>query len=149
MRRIACNLGLALALVAVLVLPVGAADDPKKPEEKLTPAGMVRYKLADSKAGEFISVVQPASAPLKIPVAEDVKVRWLNPQNVVDEKTGKDRRPNAKELKEMKGSDPKLPGYNATFDDLKPNQIVTVYLGKKKGNNKPFVTMVVIEQQSR
>jgi hypothetical protein len=72
-------------------------------------------------------------------VADDLKVRVMQPPVEFDEK-GKPRKRTAKELKELKGGDPKLPGYQADFDSLKPNQVVRLTLiGKKdtRGKAKP------------
>jgi hypothetical protein len=58
-------------------------------------------------------------------------VRLARPPEQFDDK-GKVKRYTAKELKELKGPDPKLPGYQATFSDVREGQIVTVNLVKKK-----------------
>jgi len=67
---------------------------------------------------------------LEIQVADEVVVRVKNAPRQFDEK-GKPINPTAAQLKELKG-DPKLPGYNADFSDLKNGQIVTIYLGRRK-----------------
>jgi len=84
---------------------------------------------------------------------DDLIVRWKNLPVVLDEK-GKPKKLTDKEKKELKGDNPKLPGYNATKEDLRNDQLVTVYLSKKKDSKdtkkdkeaeKPVVTMIVIE----
>jgi len=95
-----------------------------------------------------------------IDAADDIKVRTPNPPADFDEK-GKPKVYTAKELKELKG-DPKLPGYKAEFDNLHPDQIVTVTLVKKKetpkpkkdadkdpleGENKPVASMIIIQME--
>jgi hypothetical protein len=92
--------------------------------------------------------------------AEDVKVRVPNPPVEFDEK-GKPKAYTKAQLKEMNG-DPKLPGYQADFDSLHPDQIVTVTLVKKKetpkpkkgadndpleGENKPVASMIIIQME--
>ncbi len=83
--------------------------------------------------------------------AEDIKYRLAVPATLFDDK-GQPRKPTKKELDEMKGPNPKLPGYTAEMSDVKSNQLVTVYLPKKtpkkddkfiKGE-KPEVTMILI-----
>ena len=64
--------------------------------------------------------------------ADDLVVRQLLPPVEYDEK-GKPRKLTEKEKKDLKGPNPKLPGYNADFDNLKPDQIIAVTLVKKKG----------------
>jgi len=83
---------------------------------------------------------------------DDLIVRWRYLPVVLDEK-GKPKKLSDKEKKELKGDNPKLPGYTASKDDLKNDQGVTVYLSKKKDTKdrkdkeaeKPVVTMIVIE----
>jgi hypothetical protein len=92
--------------------------------------------------------------------ADDLKVRVPNPPVEFDEK-GKPKVYTKAQLKEMKG-DPKLPGYQADFDSLHPDQIVTVTLVKKKetpkpkkdadkdpleAENKPVASMIIIQME--
>jgi len=67
---------------------------------------------------------------LEIQAAEEVVVRVKHAPRQFDEK-GKPISPTAAQLKELRG-DPKLPGYNADFSDLKNGQVVTIYLGRRK-----------------
>jgi hypothetical protein len=68
---------------------------------------------------------------------------------------GKIKKYTEKEKKELKGSNPKLPGYTANEEELKNDLLVTVYLSKKKepkGSKKdppppPTVTMIVIQKE--
>jgi hypothetical protein len=62
---------------------------------------------------------------------DDVKVRLAQPPAQFDDK-GRVKKYTAKELKELKGDDPKLPGYQGEFGDLKQDQVVQVTLVKKK-----------------
>ncbi len=71
------------------------------------------------------------SQDVDLQTTEDVKVRLANPPEQLDEK-GRPKRYTAKELKELKGPDPKLEGYQADFSNLRPDQVVTVSLVKKK-----------------
>jgi len=69
---------------------------------------------------------------LDVTSAEDVKVRLKNPPAKFDDK-GKIVRYTEKELKDLKGDDPKLTGYNGEFSDIRPNGYIEVHLMKKKG----------------
>jgi hypothetical protein len=62
---------------------------------------------------------------------EEVTVRFKKLPPEFDEK-GKVKRRTAVELKELKGKDPRLPGYTAEFSDLKPGQAITVYLARER-----------------
>jgi hypothetical protein len=64
---------------------------------------------------------------------DELVVRRLHPAPLFDDK-GKPRKPTAAELKEMKGTDPKLKGYKAERTDLKPGQIVVVTLAQAKAS---------------
>jgi hypothetical protein len=99
-------------------------------QRSIAAESMKLYKLEDVKRKIQVSPV------------EDVKVRLANPPPQFDEK-GKPKKYTKKELDEMKGPDPKLPGYQADFGDLKADQYVEVTLVKKKdapkgtGTTKP------------
>jgi hypothetical protein len=85
----------------------------------------------------------------------DVVVRRLEPPVEYDDK-GNAKKRTAAELKELKGKNPDLPGYNATFDDLRIGQVVRVTLARPKADKdkpkdkdaaddkKPQVSMIVI-----
>ena len=75
--------------------------------------------------------MQSMTKDVELQTTEDVKVRLAHPPEAFDDK-GKVKKYTAKELKELKGPDPKLPGYTAEFSDLREGQIVTVHLVKKK-----------------
>jgi hypothetical protein len=77
--------------------------------------------------------LQNVNKDVELQTTDDVKVRLNNPPPKYDDK-GKIVRYSAKELKELKGTDPKLPGYNGEFSDLAQDQIVTVHLVKRKGD---------------
>jgi serine/threonine protein kinase len=66
---------------------------------------------------------------LEVHGAEDLKVRVASPPPVFDDK-GRPRKPTPKELEEMRGPDLRLPGYTASFADLRNNQMVDVYLAQ-------------------
>jgi hypothetical protein len=71
----------------------------------------------------------------ELQATDDVKVRMQNPPVDFDD-SGKPKKYTAKELKELKGPDPKLPGYTADFDSLKQDMTVDVYVAKPKSTTK-------------
>jgi hypothetical protein len=75
--------------------------------------------------------MQTMTKDVELQTADEVKVRQASPPESFDDK-GKLKKYTAKELKELKGPDPKLPGYNGEFSDLREGQYVTVTLVKKK-----------------
>jgi serine/threonine protein kinase len=66
---------------------------------------------------------------LDIQGTDDLEVRVKTPPPVYDAK-GRPRQPTPKELEEMRGPNPRLPGYTAAFADLRNNQVVDVYLAQ-------------------
>lgn len=78
---------------------------------------------------------------LELQAADDMKVRTMILPLEYDDK-GKPKKLTQKELKELKGPDAKLPGYAATFDDLKAEQIVEVYLARPKTTAPPVRSRV-------
>jgi hypothetical protein len=79
---------------------------------------------------------QTVTKEVELQTTDDVKVRLAYPPAQFDDK-GKPKKYTAKELKELKGPDPRLPGYNGEFSDLQQEQTVTVTLVKKKDAPRP------------
>jgi hypothetical protein len=79
--------------------------------------------------------INTASQNIELQASDDMKVRTLQLPVDFDEK-GRPKRYSSKELQELKGSDPQLPGYTADFDSLKPDQYVRVYVARKKDTPK-------------
>ena len=68
----------------------------------------------------------------EIQATDDVVVRMLKPKEEFDEK-GKPKKYTKKEKAELKGTDKKLPGYQADFGDIATEQIISLTLVRKKG----------------
>jgi hypothetical protein len=73
---------------------------------------------------------------VEVQAQDDVVVRFANPKADYDDK-GKLKKYTKAELKEMKGSDPKLPGYQAEFSDVQVEQVVQLTIVRKKGAPPP------------
>jgi hypothetical protein len=92
--------------------------------------------------------------------ADDVKVRTADLPVKFDEK-GDIKKYTAAELKDLKGKDPALPGYEAKAEDLKVGQTVKVTLARRKADKKDDdkekakdepkmeVTLIVIEAEAQ
>jgi hypothetical protein len=95
----------------------------------------VLVHLADSRVLAQRRSVGPqlraAHRDLEIQLDDEVKIRSLKAPVLMDE-DGKPRKPTSEELKELKGSDPKAPGYARDLRDLKKGQMVRVYLARQK-----------------
>jgi hypothetical protein len=75
--------------------------------------------------------VKQKTKDLDLQTIDDVKVRLTNPPPQYDAK-GNIKKPTAAELKELKGPDTSLPGYQAEFANLHNEQYVKITLVKKK-----------------
>jgi len=73
---------------------------------------------------------------IELSTVDEVEVRAIKPKPEFDEK-GNVKKFTKKQLKELKGPDPKKPGYPAEFGDVQPDQLIKVQLVKKKGEPKP------------
>jgi len=104
-----------------------AAADPN-PQSRLQKIQAAQNKMAQHQARLYTS----KGHDVDLNTAEDVKVRLKNPPTKFDDK-GKIVRYTEKELKELKGDDPKQPGYNGEFTDVRPGTIIEARLVKKKG----------------
>jgi hypothetical protein len=70
-----------------------------------------------------------ATTPLEFEADDVVKIRTLLTPLEYDAK-GKPRKLTAEEIKERKGKERKLPGYEADFDSLRPGQYVEINIKK-------------------
>lgn len=96
--------------------------------------------------GLSLAAVLPALTPsparaqrgqtIEIDLADDVQIRVAKPPQAYDEK-GRPRKYTNQELKELKGPDPKLPGYTGDLDSLAEGKAVQVRLARPKDAGKP------------
>jgi hypothetical protein len=89
-----------------------------------------QQKLA--KAQRDLYKLERHSQEIEINAADDVVVRRMNPPQQFDDK-GQIKQLTREEKRKLKGPNPRLPGYMATFADLAENQVVTVQLIRKRG----------------
>jgi hypothetical protein len=80
-------------------------------------------------------LIHKVTKDIKCASADNMKVRQKHLPPVYDDK-GRPRKYTKAELKELKGPNKNLAGYVASFDNLRPNQKVRVYLGKQKKKSK-------------
>jgi hypothetical protein len=130
-----------------------------------TVAGKV--EKVDAKASELTLDVRVVSGrhtkteKIELTLAEDVKVRTQNQPEQLDE-NGKPKKLSPDELRKLKGTDPKLPGYAAEPTALQKGQTVQVTLSRLKdaspkktqGKDKSekeqlYVTLVLIVSEDR
>jgi len=146
--RMAFQLSGVTMLVLAFILPALAQEEKKsEKKEKLIKVGEITGKVAAVDEANKSFTLQVGRQHVTWATHDDVKVRTQNPPIEYDDK-GKKKRYSAKELKELKGKG-NLPGYTASFGDLKANQIVQVTLHKRKAEDKPFATMILIMDATR
>jgi hypothetical protein len=140
-----------LTTTALLFVAGAQGQDDKKADrkEKVTPAGQIAGKVAALDGAQKTLTLEVrlgrSTKNVTYQTTDEVKIRLRNPRPAYDDK-GKIRNPTAKEKKEQKGKDSKLPGYEAGWDDLKTNEIVTISFGTKKGEKNPVATLIMIER---
>ncbi len=93
--------------------------------------GMMSAQRAMLQAQAGLYSIENHPREVELQATDEVVVRTARPRGEFDEK-GKLKKLTAKQLKELKGPDPKVPGYKAEFGDLATEQIVQVSLVKKK-----------------
>lgn len=109
---------------------------------KLNPQAMQNMVLARARGdirGMILAKAQMytmGTQPIELQAIDDVVVRTAKPREEFDEK-GKVKKLTRAELKELKGPDPKLPGFNAEFGDVSTDQVIQVTLVKKKSAGAP------------
>jgi hypothetical protein len=150
-----------LAMGLVLVSTLAAQDkdkkdasgqkDQKDQKEKLITVGELAGKITHIDAMEKSLQVQVNNRQnMKVMTVDEVKVRTKNPPVAYDDK-GNKKKYTQKELQELRGSDKKLPGYTAGFEDLKTNQYVQVTLVRKKSDKnskEPLASVILIVNQA-
>ena len=150
MRLAFRHFGLMLLGVVLLAPALLAQDKDKKDasehKEKLIKIRDITSKITGIDATE--KSIQLQGFKEKLMTVDDVKIRTQEPPVAYDDK-GNKKKYTAKERKELKGDDPKLPGYTAGFEDLKVNQIVQVSLVYKKSDKtmKPLASLILIVRQ--
>jgi hypothetical protein len=142
-----------MLLGVALIVPALSAQDKDKKESKESHDKLI--KVPDPIYGKVTHVdamdksisLQIGKNNEKLMTVDDLKVRSQEPPVAYDDK-GNKKKYTAKEKKELRGPDPKLPGYTAGFEDLKVNQIVEVWLVYKKSDKtKPLASMILIVRQ--
>jgi hypothetical protein len=107
-----------------------ATRDPIKRMQRLEQL-ILKAKRLTAKGGRQPFKIKSSRKDFDLRAIEEVKVRVLKPPVEYDDK-GNIKKHTAKELKELKGKDPKLPGYTADWDQLVDGQTVKVYLKPRK-----------------
>jgi hypothetical protein len=143
---------------ALFTVTIQLAAAPKI-DVKLLKAGVVTGKVVRVHSLSKILIVevqtpqagnQLATQRPQFQAIAAVLVRTAQPREEFDEK-GRLRKFTREELKELKGPDPKVPGYKAEFSDLSAGQIVQVSLGKPKGAGAEatrYATMIVVLKEA-
>lgn len=80
--------------------------------------------------------VQYKTIPFEVEAVEDAVIRTIKPKEEFDEK-GKVKKLTRKELKELKGPNPRMIGYKAEFGDIQTDQIIRVQLVRKRDAPRP------------
>lgn len=94
--------------------------------------GMINAQRQLAQAQLTMYTVRNHNQDVELSATDDVVVRTARPRESFDDK-GKIKKFTRAELKELKGPDPKQPGYKAEFSDVQTDQIVQVTLVRKKG----------------
>lgn len=94
--------------------------------------GMINAQRQLAQAQLTMYTVRNHNQDVELSTTDDVVVRTARPRESFDDK-GKIKKFTRAELKELKGPDPKQPGFKAEFSDVQTDQIVQVTLVRKKG----------------
>jgi hypothetical protein len=138
--------------------------NPAQRQQQLNQLYQAAMQLQRSGANLF--TVKEVKRNVELRLAEDVKVRSVLPPEQFDDK-GNVKKYTKEELKELKGPDPRLPGYKADRDSIEKGRAVLVRVARRavapakkvKGqakdkeapadkewaaDNKPLVTLVLV-----
>jgi hypothetical protein len=98
--------------------------------------GMMQAQQQMAQHQRNLYTLDKQSKEIEFQAIDDVVVRTVRPREAFDEK-GKIKKFTKAELKELKGPDPKLPGYKAEFGDLTAEQVLKMTVVRKKGTPAP------------
>jgi hypothetical protein len=120
---------------------------------KVNPQGILNIQnaqLAMARANSLLALLQAkqqmlqaqrslytsTNVEIEVQAIDEVVVRTATPREAFDEK-GKIKKFTKAELKELRGNNPKLPGYTAVFGDLTADQFIQLSVVRKKGEAAP------------
>jgi hypothetical protein len=89
-----------------------------------------QVQLAQAQAGLYRT--EMVQHEIEVQPIDEVVVRRANPPETFDDKGRLKKKYSKAELKELRGDDPKLPGYKAEFTELQNDQVVRLHLVRKK-----------------
>jgi len=99
--------------------------------------GMYQAQIQMAQHQANMVTVENKTKDVEVTATDEVVVRSNFVPETFDDK-GKIKKHTKKELAELKGPDPKLPGYKAEFSDIQPDQIVQISLVKPKEAARPM-----------
>src|SRR5262249_15605993 len=120
--------------IASLTAQMAQAQLDRNPTNRLQRMNQIQVQLAQNQAKLYD--LKEATHKFEMEATDDMKVRFLQPPAVLDDK-GNLRKHTAQDLKDLKGDNPKLPGYTAELADVAKDQIVTVNVARKKEAARP------------
>lgn len=124
--------------VAIPVVNPGAVQQVAQAQVQMAQARLTRNPLLVLQAQQSMALaqatlynVQTQTQDVELKVVEDAVVRLAHPRPELDDK-GRPKKMSRAQLKELKGPDPKQPGYKAEFGDVATEQMIQVTLVRKK-----------------
>jgi hypothetical protein len=97
--------------------------------------GILQAQVAMQQHQRNLYTIEKHTKELEFQAIDDVLVRTAKPREMFDEK-GRIKKLTKAERKELKGPNPKTPGYKAEFGDLTAEQVLQVTVVRKKGAAK-------------
>jgi len=165
MKRIAIPTGGLLAMFLLTAGPTQADDPKSKPAES---GAKTNYTVVGPLIGQIVKVddksitirvvvpkqtgtgrntrITSANQDYLMHFTPDVQVRIAHLPPKLDE-NGKKVKYTPEELKEHKGSDPKMPGYQAELSELIAGQVVTAQIVQIPNQQEKLVHLVYIMPQ--
>ena len=124
-------IGLAVTCWPLGVHAGGFVETATEPGQQVSPAPS-KTLAANPRSSRSSSAGRPASLAVQsqdfdLVVDDDVQIRLQQPRPAYDDK-GQSKKYTSAELKQLKGDRATIPGYPGEFTDLKPGQVVTLYL---------------------
>ncbi|MFQ3591917.1 MAG: hypothetical protein SNJ82_01875, partial [Gemmataceae bacterium] len=107
-------------------LALRMARDPNALIQARQQVAQAQLHVAQAQAGLYRTEI--VQHEIEVQPLDEVIVRRVNPPETFDDKGRLKKKYTKAELKELRGDDPKLPGYKAEFSDLQNDQVVRLHL---------------------
>jgi hypothetical protein len=136
-------------VIPYMKLNPGALNSMQQAQLSMARATTIQARLQAQmqmqQAQATLYTVDKVTKEVEVQALDEVVVRTARPREQFDEK-GRVKKFTKAEMKELKGPDPKVPGYKAEFGDVTADQVLQCTIVRKKGAPAPKAPKVKVKK---